>query len=481
MNEKKEESAPAAKIVFVEPPQSEAGNISRFFANFGTSKADFVWPPIELMSIAGYVRNFGIEPLIFDAGGLKKTSQDIKDFIIEKKPNMVVFSTSTNTIYSDLKLASLIKQISKDIVTVAIGSHIMSLPDEALKLNIDLDVAVYNDDEEVVVKNLAKAGKDFSSVNGICWRDKNGEIKKNQPHQITNNLDDLGFPAHDLVQKDAYYDFMSKQKPLALIMAQRGCINRCTFCSCPALYRYRQRSVGHVIEELKWIKKLGYREFKFISAGISYDLNWINELLDQMISNNLNLSWWSNARADKLSRELLKKMEQAGCHTLAIGMESSDPTVLKNVGKNITAEQVKKAVFLIKEIGMEVVVYFIFGLPGETRESMENSIKFAKSLPADYVTMGVAQPLPKTKFYEYLDQNGYILEREWTKYDPVAQPVYQYPNLSRQEILEATRRGYRQFYLRPGYIIKKILAVRSPKDLKIGFINFIGLIKKYVL
>ncbi len=469
------------KIVFIEPPQIEAGNISRFYGSFGTSKASFIWPPLELMSIAGYVRNFGLEPIIYDAGGLKKNYEDVKNFIIKEKPELVVFSTSTTTIYSDLRVATLAKEVSKNIVTAAVGTHVMAVPEETLKLNPDLDAAVYSDDEEIVIKNLALAKNNLSQVKGICFRDLEGQIKRNPPQEIINNLDELGFPAHDLVEKEIYHDFMMKKNPLALVMAQRGCINRCLFCICPALYRYRERSVNHVIEELKWIKKMGYREFKFINAGISYNLKWVNSLLDEMIKENLNLSWWANARADKLTPELLEKMKKAGCHTLAIGLESADPTILKNVGKNINPEQIKEAVGLIKKLGLNVAVYFIFGLPGETKESIKKTIDFAKSLDADFVTMGVAQPLPGTGFYNYLKENKLLLTNDWKKYDPVQPPVYQYPGLTADEIYEASRRGYREFYLRPSYIFKKIVEIRSFGDFKIGLTNFIALIKKYVL
>jgi len=480
MEKTQNNSVRPTRLLLIEPPQSEKGNISRFYANFGTSKADFIWPPIELMSIAGYVRRFGVKPIIFDAGGYHKTLDDVKKYIETQKPDIVIFSTSTTTIYSDVLVAKIAKEVSKNILTVAAGAHVLALPEETLALEKNIDVAISSEDEEIIVKNMAQNRHDLSAVKGICWRGADGRVIKNPDQPLLLDLDELGFPAHDLVDKDHYYDFMTKAHPLALIMAQRGCINKCTFCQCPVLYRYRERSIGHVIEELKWIKKLGYNEFKFISAGISYNFEWINKLLDEIIKNDLKLSWWSNARADKLTPELLTKMKKAGCHTLAIGMESADPTVLKNIGKNITPEQVKNAVDLIKRNGMDVVVYFIFGLPGETKESMERSINFAKSLKADFVTMGVAQPLPGTKFYQTLKDNNWMTTDDWTKFDPVLPPVYAYPNLTEEEIFKAARRGYRVFYLRPGYVIKKILEVRSFKDFKTGLVNFIGLLKKYV-
>jgi radical SAM superfamily enzyme YgiQ (UPF0313 family) len=469
------------KIVFIEPPQINSGNISRFYGSFGTSKADFVWPPLELMSIAGYLNKFKIKTVIYDAGGLKKSFTDLQKFILKEKPNWVVFSTSFTTIYSDVVVATKVKEVSKNIITVAVGTFVMALPEKTLKLNPDLNVAVYGDDEEIIVKNLIESQKDFSKVKGIYYRDNNRTIKRNPPQEIINNLDELGFPAHDQVPKEIYYDFMTKKGPLALIMAQRGCINRCIFCICPVLYKYRERSVPHVIEELKWIKKLGYKEFKFINAGINYNSIWVNSLLDEMIKNRLNLNWWTNVRADKLNPQLLNKMKRAGCHTLAIGMETADLEILRTIGKNITPEQVKETVATAKKIGLKTAVYFILGLPGETEKTMEKTINFAKSLQADFITLGIAQPLPGTRFYDYLKQNNFLLTDNWSKYDPVKPPVYQYPHLSSEEIFEAARRGYRQFYLRPSYIVKRILQIRSLNDFKNNFINFIGLIKRYVL
>ena len=470
------------KIALIEPPPAiNLGNISRFYGAFGTSKADFVWPPLELMSIAGYLDKSGAETVILDTGGLKKKPEDVRNFIEKEKPAMVVFSTSTTTIYSDVLTATFAKNVSKDIVTVAVGSHVMALPEEVLKLNRNLDVAVWNDDEEIVVKNLTESPRDFSKVKGICYRDRDGKIQKTPPREITRNLDELGFPAHDKVPMDIYYDFMTKRRHLALVMAQRGCINRCTYCICPELYRYRERTVGHIIEELKWIKDLGYKEFKFVNSGITYNLNWANNLMDEIIKNKLDLTWWTNVRADRLNREILEKMKTAGCHTLAIGMETADEQILRNIGKNVTPEKVKEVVALAKKIGFKTAVYFIFGLPGETKKTMQRTIDFAKSLGADFATMGVAQPLPGTKFFDYLNERELLLTKDWSKYDPCQKPVYHYPDLTSEEIFETAKSGYRQFYLRPGYMANKILQIRSFHDFREGFKNFIALLKRYVL
>lgn len=468
------------KIILIEPPPLNLGNISRFYGAFGTNKADFVWPPLELMSIAGYLDKFKIDNVIYDAGGLKKNLEEVKKFIAEENPSIVVFSTSITAIYSDILVAAKAKEVSKDIITVAVGSHVMALPEEILKLNPNLDVAVYNDDEEIIVKNLADCHRDPSKVKGICYRNADGKIIKNPPQEVIKNLDELGFPAHDKIPKEIYHYFMTMRGPLTLVMAQRGCINRCSYCICPALYKYRERSVSHVIEELKWIEKLGYKEFTFVNAGITYNLNWANLLMEEMIKNNLKLTWWANVRADRINPEILSKMKKAGCHTLAIGLETANREILKNIGKNVTPEQVKQAVIMAKKIGLKTAVYFIFGLPGETKETMKKTVSFAKSLGADFVSMGVAQPLPGTEFYRYLEERGLLLTKDWSKYDPVKPPVYQYPHLSSQEIFQTTRSGYRQFYLRPSYILKRLLRIRSLGELKDNFQNLIGFLERYV-
>ena len=185
-----------------------------------------------------------------------------------------------------------------------------------------------------------------------------------------------------------------------------------------------------------------------------------------MIKAKLDLTWMTNVRADRLNQEILEKMKMAGCHTLAIGLETASSEILKNVGKNITPEKARDAVSMAKKIGLRTIVYFILGLPGETKETLQKTIDFAKSVGSDFVTMGVAQPLPGTKFYNDLKKNGLLLTDDWSKYDPIKPPVYQYPDLTSKEIFLAARKGYRQFYLKPSYILKRISQIRSFKELK---------------
>jgi len=161
-------------------------------------------------------------------------------------------------------------------------------------------------------------------------------------------------------------------------------------------------------------------------------------------------------------------------------MESTDPGVLKNIRKNITPEQIRNAVSLIRKSGMDSIVFCVIGFPGETRESIEATVDFLTTLDTTYITLGLAVPAPGTDFYRYVDQNGYLLTKDWSRYDPLQKPVFSYPALSAEEMVFYQSYGLRQFYLRPGYILRKLLAIRSLTEAKTNFTNFIGFVNRYV-
>ena len=235
---------------------------------------------------------------------------------------------------------------------------------------------------------------------------------------------------------------------------------------------------------MKWIQALGYREVFWNDARLTVNPQWANQLMDAMIENKIDLTWsCTDHSASGISQDqgLLKKMKRAGCHSIRMGMESANPQILKNIRKMTTTDRVRKTVAMCKEADIEVLLFLIFGLPGETRETIKETIEFAKSIDVDYATFGIAQPYPGTPFYQYLVKNNYLKTKDWSKYDPMKAPVYEYPNLSSQEILEAHYHALRSFYLRPSYIIKRIMKIRSLYDLKNNVEHFFEFISRYGL
>ena len=472
-----------ASNLIVEPPAISEFGCQRAMGGFGSNKADFAWPPLDLMMISGCLEHYGFPTAIYDFNNTRMTLEDVRQTIEKEKPKMVVFSTSTPTLHHDLKIADIAKEVSKDILTVAIGTHIMALPIETLTSAPNLDVAVYNEPEWVIL-NLVKNNYQPTKVKGICYREGE-EIKKNPSQANIQNLELLGFPSHDKIPIQIYHDSTVKRHPLTQIMGSRGCPGQCIFCCCPFFWgEYRFRSVPHIIQELKWIQQLGYKEVFWNDSRLTSNVKWAHELMDKMIENKIELTWSTTDHVTSgIGRdlELLKKMKKAGCHQLRLGLESANPQILKTIKKGITPDLVRRTCAIIKKAGMEVVLFTLIGLPGETKKTIAETIDFVKSIDVDYVTMGIAQPRPGTPFDDYLVKNGYLKTRDWNKYDPTFPPVYDYPNLSSEEMFQAHFDGLRSFYLRPSYIMKRALKIRSLSDFRKNFNGFLGFAARYIL
>lgn len=471
-------------ILIIEPPAvSKFGN-QRIFGGNGSNKSDFRKPPLDLMMISGYLRKEGFDNTLVDANASRRMIEDIKEIFKKSNPDVIFFSTSTCTIYKDLLVAKAAKEINPSILTVAIGTHVMALSDDTFKESEHLDVIIYSGEWEQVSLNIVKNLLNLESAKGIYIRKFSGEIVKTEDQPPIENLDSFGFPSHDKLEKEVYRDPTTKRFPKTMVMGQKSCINNCSFCCQPAFFgapTVRRRSVEHFLDELKWVQKLGFKEVMFNDATLTSDIEWATLLFEGMIKNNIDLTWNCSTRADRINSEILKLMKRAGCHTIAIGMESIDPTVLKNIRKGITGKKIREAVSSIKRCGMNSIVFCVVGFPGETRESIEKTISFLKTLNATFITLGIAVPAPGTDFYRYVEKNNYLLTKDWNQYDPMKKPVFSYPGLSADEIAYYSSHGLRQFYLRPAYILDRMLSIRNFSDAANYSKNFFGFLRRYVL
>lgn len=472
------------KILIIEPPAvSKFGN-QRIFGGNGSNKSDFRKPPLDLMMISGYLRKEGFENTLLDANSSRRTIEEVEDSIKSMRPDIVFFSTSTCTIYKDLFVARVAKEINPSIITVAIGTHVMALSEETFKGSEFLDVIIYSNEWEQASLNIVKNISNLILANGIFFRTSSGEIVKTDYQHPIENLDELGFPAHDKIEKRLYGDPTSKGYPKTMVMGQKACINNCSFCCQPAFFGapvLRQRSIEHFLSELKLVQQLGFREVMFNDATLTADMEWAASLFEGMIKNNIDLTWNCSTRAERVNPDILKLMKRAGCHTIALGMESVDKTVLRNIRKNIEPEQIRESVSMIRKQGIDTILFCVVGFPGETKESIEKTISFLKTLDTTFITLGIAVPAPGTDFYRYVEENDYLLTKDWSLYDPMKKPVFSYPWLTSDEIAYYSTHGLRQFYLRPKYISERLRSIRSVSEAVAYFRNFLGFMKRYVL
>ena len=472
------------KILIIEPPAvSKFGN-QRIFGGNGSNKSDFRKPPLDLMMISGYLRKEGFDNVLIDANAARKNIDDIRKILKREQPDVVFFSTSTCTLYKDLLVAKAAKEINTSIITVAIGTHVMALPEDTFKESEYLDVIVYSSEWEQASLNIVRHISNLKDARGIFFRKNDGVIVKTDLQPPLQNLDELGFPSHDKLQKDLYGDPTAKRIPKTMVMSQKACINNCSFCCQPAFFGapvLRQRSVEHFLSELKWVQQLGFREVMFNDATLTADMEWAAALFEGMIKNNIDLTWNCSTRAERVNPTILKLMKRAGCHTIALGMESVDKTVLRNIRKNIEPEQIRESVSMIRKQGIDTILFCVVGFPGETKESIEKTISFLMTLNTTFITLGIAVPVPGTDFYSHVEENNYLLTKDWSLYDPMKKPVFSYPRLTSDEIAYYSAYGLRRFYLRPRYILDRLKTVRSFTDVKTYFNNFIGFLKRYFL
>lgn len=471
------------KIMLIEPPAVSRFGNQRIFGGNGSNKSDFKKPPLDLMMISGYLRKEGFDNEIIDANASGKTIDDVSVIIKNIFPDVILFSTSTCTIHKDLLVAKVAKEINPSVLTIAIGTHVMALPYDTLKESKYLDIVIYSNEWEEVSLNIMRNITNLESAKGIFYRKPRGEIVKTETQPIIENLDILGFPSHDKLEKKLYGDPTAERYPKTMVMGQKACINNCTFCCQPAFFgapKIRRRSINHLIEEFKWIRRLGFKEVMFNDATLTADERWANSLFEGMIENNIDLTWNCSTRVDCINNNTLRLMKDAGCHTVALGMESVDFVVLNNIRKNINPVQIKKAVSSIRKYHMDTIVFCVVGFPGETEESIKKTISFLKILNATFITLGVAVPIPGTDFYKYVEENGYLLTKDWSLYDPMKRPVFSYPELSSDKIEYYSRCGIRQFYLRPLYILNRLKSIRDISKFITYCNNFIGFIRRYI-
>jgi radical SAM superfamily enzyme YgiQ (UPF0313 family) len=256
----------------------------------------------------------------------------------------------------------------------------------------------------------------------------------------------------------------------------RGCFGGCTFCESRRT-KYRAKSADRIVAEMEYALSLGYREIHVVDDLFTANLKRAKEVCRQIINRKLDISWYPRGgiRVDGVDQEIFDLMKRAGVWHIPFGIESGNQHVLDKAQKEVTLEEVRSAVRMAKKAGLETEGYFMFGLEGETEQSMKDTIDFSLSLDLDYAKFAITIPLPGSVLFKNWDQRGLIRTKDWTKYTFSKPPeeIYTHPTLDAKLIYKYYRLGPRKFYFRPSYICRRF--VRGVKtgslldDIKIFF------------
>jgi len=455
-----------SKILLIEPGIETKEKVMRVLASIGTNKVNWKFPPLDLMGIGGILRKNGIcDFTILDALNLELNLRQTKEQIEKEKPEIVIFTFTVFTIQNDMKVAAITKEVSLNIKTFGVNFAAESYPGNILQDFPDLDYLAYHEPEYPAL-DLIKANYKPENVGGIYFR-QGGIIRKN-PEKILANLDDIGILAHDKIPVNIYCAPYQKRKPMSATSFTRGCINMCTHC----LSRFlrprpeagmnsgpvRLRSPENIREELKLLQSIGVKELRFFDNELTADMAWAETVFAMMIKEKFDITFSCNVRADTVNENLLKKMKRAGCHLISIGVDSASQAMLDNMKKNLTLQQILDAIKLIRKCNFRLTTFTTFGHKGESPETMLATVRLIKKINPDLCSFSFAVPIKGTEFYDFLLQNNYLDKNAPLEaYDPNLPPVYSYPQISSRQMYALAMYGYRSFYFRLGYIVRRFL------------------------
>jgi radical SAM superfamily enzyme YgiQ (UPF0313 family) len=396
------------------------------------------YPPLGLGYLAAIAEQDGHEVRIHDFGLYPSTTveQDAQQ-VIDFRPDLLAFTSMTTSYHYVEQLVERLK-LALGVPVIIGGPHATTLPEGTLA-NPHIDYLVYGEGEYVwqdFLRALDSGDTRWGDIPGL-WYKENSQIIPGGSRKPIEDLDALPFPARHLFELDKYPLYAPTGEPMLTILSSRGCPYACSFCFKGIVGRsYHQRSPENIVAELKQVAATyKIRNFYFIDDLFTIDVKRLEKILDYFVEQELDYRWRCLARVDRVNQPLLKKMYQAGCRQIHFGIESGNAEVLKRTAKHIDLQQVRDAVRWTEEAGIRSKGYFILGLPGDTEETMQETIEFAASLELTEAMFSIATPFPGTKLWEelVLKNPGMAYNADFTKsyyYNNYAAEIAPFMNVS---------------------------------------------------
>ena len=417
------------------------------------SKANYINQPTDLLILSGII-NQAHHVAVLDAVIENLDDRQTLSLIKALSPDIIVFLTGSVSFSEDILF---LEQVKKMIPARLIGTGDIFMEDTVTLLEkypcIDAVLLDFTTDDILKWMNNA-------DCHNIVYRE-NGKLKskEDKPRRTFK----IPCPRHNLFKNNLYRYPFCKREPFATVLTSYGCPYKCSFCIMANL-PFKMRPVADVIEELTFLKSLGIKEIYFNDQTFGIDRARTQKLLNQMIP--LDLTWVCFSRVDIVNADLLNLMKRAGCHTIMFGVESGNQTILASTAKGINKEEIMAAFARCHQLNINTVGTFIIGLPGDRLSSCLDTIEFAKILPCDYASFNVPVPRMRTHLRDYAIKKG-LIENDLMVMDKSGHSIpMQNEFLTKHEIEKLHKKAYREFYLRPTYLVKRLLKIRTLTQLK---------------
>jgi len=434
-------------------------------------------PPLGLGYLSSALRKAGFETKIVDCIARGYSFKEFSKTIQDESPQILGFQTYSQDVNTVNKCIRIAKKICPSIITVLGGSHPSGVCQQIYNDIPEVDFAFQGESEYGLVRlaglieekgNVDLIDQDkFKTVPGLIW--KIDEHVHANPPVLVENLDELQFPDWEMMVPSTYphapQGIIFENLPVAPMIATRGCPYQCSFCAGYTISgrKIRKRSVENIISEIELLRtKFKVKEIHFLDDNFTFDKDFVISFCTKLLENNIKISWCcpNGLRLDTLTKDMVRLMKKSGCYYISAGIESGVDDILKSMQKNLTVDQIRQQVLMIKNAGMDVNGFFIIGYPGETEADICKTIDFAKSLPFTRAAFYNFLPLPKSEIYNTLTKNKELNKVDWDSLFQGDVP-YVSKGFSKNRLKYLQRKAYREFYLRPKTLFSLVSKIKS--------------------
>ncbi len=414
--------------------------------------------PMGLAYLAAALEQNEIEVKVIDCQARYLNHQQLRSEIGSYQPDIVGITSIAPLMSSALLTAKAAKDAHPGVQVVMGGPHATFMDEQIIAQESAVDLIVRGEGEQTLLE-IAQNLEDKTSlqeIEGITYR-KNNQIIRTANRPFIQDLDALPKPAYHLFELDRYRLFGKRLLP---VITSRGCPFQCNFCVATRMFgkEYRMRSAESVLEELEWLKTTrGAEAFTFYDDTLTFNKARLFKILDGMKNRKINLPWDCQTRVDQVTPEILSKMQAAGCQQMFFGVESGCQKILGAIGKKTLVEQNEKAIKMAKKAGIFVTISLLIGYPGETKDTLKETLAFVEKTKPDDVYVCVATPFPGTELRNAVERNNWKISPNWDNFDTMT-PTFENPELSltAEEIKDFREQFYDSIYS-PGYVVKHLL------------------------
>jgi anaerobic magnesium-protoporphyrin IX monomethyl ester cyclase len=483
----------SVEVLLVNPPTPDGGLWIRTQHRVGRrTRENMVWPQVSLAQMAA-ILSPTYKVGVVDANAERMGWGEFVGEIERYEPKYYVTQVTAPTLENDMYGCFLAR--ARGAKTIGFGTHVTPIPVETMRAYPSLDYVLVGEPDltlrdlidhlegkveerpEGVERLFASHDEGYRSsvgeggavemggIKGLAWRG-GGEVRVNLPRPFIADLDEMPMPKHELLPLEKYRMPMIKG-PFTFVVTSRGCPAGCTYCIKHVSYQYstRLRSPKLLMEELWGLKEQGINNIHMYADLFTVNREQVMELCERMIEEEIGIRWTCNSRVDYVDEEMLRQMGRAGNWLISWGIESGNEQILKHARKGAYPDKAERALRWAKGAGIKNWGYFIIGLPGETEETIRETIEFAKKLPLDIALFHVAAPYPGTPFFFEVVKEGWFRKgTRWEQVDMDKGTVLDYPGLSAERLLYWQKRAFREWAMRPGPMMTYLKMLMSDRS-----------------